>query len=392
MQFTFDGSKLIIFLAGRLDSSNTEDIEKELSGIRAQHPAGQIELDCGSLEYISSAGLRVILRMKKEAGNVILTNVSPKVHEIFEITGFTEMMEIRRAYRTVSTDGCEIIGQGANGRVCRIDKETVLKEYFNPDALAEIEKENSLARKAFILGIPTAISYDIVKVRNGGYGAVYELLNAKSYAQLLRSGEKTVEEIAPMSVELLKLIHGTEVAPGTLPSMKETAAGWADFLKDYLQEDLAARLCRLIDAVPEDLHVVHGDFHVKNIMYQNGESLLIDMDTLCCGHPVFELSGIYNAYVGFGITDPPAVEKYMGIPYDQAAALWNRMLQLYLGTEDEKRLAEAEAKAKLIGLVRIMRRTIRRQGFETEAGRRLIACCKTQLEMLLPETETLTIL
>ena len=63
-----------------------------------------------------------------------------------------------------------------------MDEETIVKEFHNADALENINRERELARTAFVLGIPTAISYDVVRLENGGYGAVYELLNAKSYA------------------------------------------------------------------------------------------------------------------------------------------------------------------------------------------------------------------
>ena len=56
-------------------------------------------LDAEKLEYISSAGLRVILRLRKQEPELAIVNASPEVYEIFEMTGFTEMMPVSRAYR-----------------------------------------------------------------------------------------------------------------------------------------------------------------------------------------------------------------------------------------------------------------------------------------------------
>ena len=76
-----------------------------------------------------------------------------------------------------------------------------------------------------------------------------------------------------------------------------------------MPKDRFEKLISLISAVPEDIHLMHGDYHVKNVMLQNGESLLIDMDTLCSGNPIFELASMYNAYVGFGLVEPlPGVD------------------------------------------------------------------------------------
>ena len=57
--------------------------------------------------------------------------------------------------------------------------------------------------------------------------------------------------------------------------------------------------------------MLHGDYHSNNVMMQNGEPLMIDMDTLCVRHPVFELASTFNAYVGFGELDPTVIKQFM---------------------------------------------------------------------------------
>ena len=347
-------------------------------------------LDFGELQYISSAGLRIILRLRKEVKDTRITNVSPDVYEILEMTGFTDMMQVQKAYRVISVEGCEVIGQGANGRVYRIDRDTIVKVYLNPDALPEIQRERELARTAFVLGVPTAIPYDVVRIEGGGFGSVFELLNATSYAKLLIRGERSAEELAKMSVDLLKIIHGTTVKPGSMPDMRAVALDWASFLKDYLPEDQFEKLYQLVEAVPEDMHMMHGDYHIKNIMLQNGESLLIDMDTLCHGHPIFELASMYNAYVGFSAVDHNAVVDFLGISWETATAFWRRSLELYLGTEDEEHIREVEDKARIVGHMRLLRRYIRRNGLNTDEGRAMIGKCRSVLAELLPKVESLT--
>ena len=384
-----ENGRLIITLTGKVDSSNAAETEAGIQEIRKAHPCGSVELDCDQLLYVSSAGLRVILRVIQTADETVLTNVHPELYEILDMTGFTDMAEVRKAYRVFSVEGCEVIGQGANGKVYRIDPDTIVKVYLNPDALPEIHRERELARLAFVAGVPTAIPYDVVRIEGGGYGSVFELLNAKSFAKLLTGGEKTLEEVAEMSIELLKLIHSKEVRSDILPDMKAVALNWAGFLKDYLPAEQYEKLYGLISEVPEDSHLMHGDYHLKNIMLQGNESLLIDMDTLCHGHPIFELASMYNAYVGFGLVTPGQQERFLGIPGEICGKLWRRSLELYLETEDEDRVNEVEAKAKIIGLTRLMRREIRRDGLNREDGRRMIEACRANLAELLPETDKL---
>ncbi len=389
LNFNLENGTLTLYPEGHVDSVNAPELEREISAIREANPAGSVVVDCEKLQYISSAGLRVILRLKKAVADTVLVNVSPEVYEIFDMTGFTEMMEIRKAYRVISVEGCEVIGQGANGKVYRIDPDTIVKVYLNPDALPEIHRERELARTAFVLGVPTAIPYDVVRVEGGGYGSVFELLNAKSFAKLLQTGEKTVDEIAQMSVELLKLIHSTVVKPESMPDMRAVALDWASFLRDYLPAEQAEKLVSLVAAVPEDNHMMHGDYHIKNVMLQNGESLLIDMDTLCHGHPVFELASMFNAYEGFHELDPSGCQDFLGIPKDMASALWQKELRLYLDGADEETVRAVEDKARIVGYTRLMRRTIRRGGLESEKGRREIENYKNRLLELLPRVDSL---
>ena len=389
INFKKEGNRLTVALIGHIDSANAGEVEKEIREILDAEKPSDLVLDADQLNYISSAGLRIILRLRKEYADLKIINVSSDVYEIFDMTGFTEMMDISKAYRVISVDGCEVIGQGANGKVYRIDPDTVVKVYFNPDALPEIHRERELARAAFILGIPTAIPYDVVRVGEG-YGSVFELLNAKSFAKLLINKEKPLEEVAAMSVDLLKQIHSTKIKPGTMPDMKAVALDWADFLKDYLPEDKWVKLHKLVADVPEDMHMMHGDYHIKNVMLQNGEVLLIDMDTLCHGHPVFELASIYNAYQGYSDVDHQVVQDFIGIPYETARKFWKETLRLYLDDADEETMRSVEEKAMLIGYTRIMRRRIRRNGFDTEEGRIEIENAKKHILELVDKLDTLT--
>ena len=360
---------LYLKLCGKVDSGNAAETEKRIYTLLAEQPHSSVVADLEELEYISSAGLRVILRLRKDEPTLKLINTSPEVYEIFDMTGFTEMIPVEKAYRRISVEGCEVIGQGANGKVYRIDPDTIVKVYFNADALPDIQRERELARRAFVLGVPTAIPYDVVRVGES-YGSVFELLNAKSLAQLIKAEPQNLDKYVDMNVELLKTIHGTVVRPEDMPDMRDVAIGWAEFLKPYLPADKGEKLVELVKAVPVDHHMMHGDYHIKNVMLQNGEALLIDMDTLCQGHPVFELGSMFNAYLGFSELDHSISESFLGISHDTAETIWNKSLPLYLGTDDPEKVRAVEDKAKIIGYTRLARRLIRRRGLETEQGRK----------------------
>lgn len=381
-------NELVLLVSGRIDSSNSGVFDAALARAMEGHEGLDVVIDASGIEYISSAGLRVLLKIIKRTSLKII-EVNPDVYEILDMTGFVELMDVQKAYRVISVDGCEVIGQGANGKVYRIDDETIVKVYKNPDALPEIQRERELARTAFVLGIPTAIPYDVVRVGEG-YGSVFELLNAKSFAKLLNDGVKTVDEIAELSVNLLKLIHGTEVKEGTLPEMKDQIMKWVTFLDGHLPAEQYDKLYSLVDAVPVSNMMMHGDCHIKNIMLMNGETLLIDMDTICTGNPIFELAQLHNAYVGFSEIDNEHIKSFLGIDYVTSNKLWHKILSLYLETDDEERIQEVNSKAMLIGTARIMRRAIRRLG-EEELAAKQIEVSRKHIEELLPKIDSLLI-
>ena len=378
----------IVKLNGRIDSTNAADAEAMITGA-IDGFTGELVLDVQDLNYISSAGLRVILRLKKANAATKIINANSDVYEIFDMTGFTEMMDISKAYRELSVDGCEVIGEGANGKVYRIDADTIVKVYKNRDALEEIHNERELARKAFVMGVPTAIPYDVVKVGDL-YGSVFELLNAKSFAKLMIEHPELTEQYAKESVEILKTMHGTMLMPGELPDKKQEALVWATYCKDHLPEDVGNKLVALVEAIPDTNNMLHGDYHIKNIMQQNGENLLIDMDTLAMGHPVFEFAAIYAAYVGFSSIDKENVLHFLGIPYEQAQRFWKATVRYYFDSEDEAVLHKIEDQSAIICYARLLRRTFRKAKEDEAYKARLIEYCKNALCNLVPRVDSLS--
>ena len=388
MNVTYRTDKDILYIAieGRNDASNASEAEEKIFNIKNDNTGKHTVIDADKLEYISSAGLRVILRLRKEEPKLAIINVASDVYEIFDMTGFTDMVTVEKAYQRMSVEGCEFIAKGANGAVYRYDDETILKTYFAKDALPEIKQERENARKAFVLGINTAIPYGIVRV-DDGYGTVTELLNAQSVTKLIRNNPDDMSEAAKYYVDMLKSIHAIEVEDGEVPDMRETALAWADFVAPHLMEEQGKKLRALVEAVPKQNTLMHGDYHTNNIMVQNGEPLLIDMDTLCMGHPVFELGSMFNAFIGYSELDHQVTVNFFGYTHESAEKFWDMALKMYLGTEDEEVCRSVAEKAMIIGYTRMLRRAIRRP--EEADSPAKIARCKEMLARLLDKVDTL---
>ena len=89
------GSTLTIALAGRLDTTTSPELEKELKA--SLDGVDSLVLDFSKLDYISSAGLRVLLAAHKQMsakGGMTVKNVNEIVSEVFEVTGFADILNI----------------------------------------------------------------------------------------------------------------------------------------------------------------------------------------------------------------------------------------------------------------------------------------------------------
>ena len=78
-----------IQLKGRIDSSNAAQTEQEVLAQLENCAGGELVIDMKELEYISSAGLRMILRLKKDYPDIRIVDVNPEVYDILDMTGFT---------------------------------------------------------------------------------------------------------------------------------------------------------------------------------------------------------------------------------------------------------------------------------------------------------------
>ena len=344
--------RLVIQVAGRINANNAKELEEELDRIVAAHAGFPVVLDAGELEYISSAGLRVMLKLRKQLGGLTVVETSPEVYEVFEVTGFTELFDVNRRMRHVSIEGCECIGKGGNGAVYRLDAETIVKVYYgSTETLEKIQESRRSAQKLMAYGIPVAIAFDVVRVGED-YGLVYELLDCKTIGELIHDDPTTAERWAHEASEILKLLHTTEVPEGTFPDARDSGHRWVEVAKDVLTEDQRARLHRIYDTMPVKNTLVHGDYHAGNIMVQNGEIVLIDTDDVAQGDPIIDLAGMSVTFEGI-TTDSMSLEV-IGMTVDEKDRYFDAFLRDYYGTDDEAVLQGYAYQRKVHSLIKML--------------------------------------
>lgn len=389
MNIQINDNTLTFFLKGRIDSMNSHEVEEEVMKTLQENSGKKPVFDMAELDYISSAGLRVLMKVRKTVGeDVILREVKPEVYEILETTGFTELLTVKKKMREISVDGLEVIGTGFYGTVYRIDADTIIKVYDSAEAIPIIENEKKMARLAFLSGVPTAISYDIVKVGDS-YGSVFELLNAKTFNDLIIENPDNSDSIIREYVKLLKQLHETEVKSDEVPYAKNQFSGFLDVMKEYLPQDIYTRLKEMLNRLEYDNHLVHGDIQMKNVMLSDDEPMLIDMDTLSLGQPIFDFAGIYVTYQAFGEDDKDNSMAFLGISNEMCDEIWNKTIRYYYDSIGDNELNLIKDKIRIVGCIRFLNILIESSLKESELGQLRIKRTIEHLEELLERVNDL---
>ena len=349
--YNLDNGVLTFSLEGRLDTEAAAKFEDTLAEICSANPHESVIFDADKLEYIASSGLRTVLKMAKTEKKFSIINVIPSVYSVFEMTGFSRIIDIRKGLRKIDLEQCEKIGFGGNGAVYRISEDEIVKVNYNPVTDAELDSELAKAKEAFLLGVPTAISFDLVDCGEGRRGVVYETIKSKSLGETIQNNPEQMEELTDRYIEQINRLHSIRTDNPVFGSMKDNYRTQVENASKYLTEEEGKMLEMVLDALPEGDVLVHGDAHTKNIMIQNNEMLWIDMEGMSVGHPIYDLISIAAILNGVRNDD----RMTMGIcGMDVATVLKFRQcfVRKYFKTEDPEMIQRYDSMIEALRLIR----------------------------------------
>ncbi|MBQ3426437.1 MAG: anti-sigma factor antagonist [Clostridia bacterium] len=334
-------NKTMVKVTGRIDSNNAAELEKELfDALRVAD--GNIIIDAAGLEYVSSAGLRVFLKLKKSmSGDVSVINVTPDVYDIFAVTGFNNIITVKKALREIDITGCEMIGQGGNGSVYRIDEDKIVKVYRPTVELEQIDKEREFTKNALINGVPCVIAYDVVRCGDS-YGIVFEMLKSDTLGHAFRKNPDRIDELVDKYVAFAKELHSTEILDGSITNIKEVLHKRVPNLAKWCTAEEMELLNSLIDELPDAFTLIHGDLHPGNIMIQDGELVLIDMPEVTVGPKIWDLVGIYRDMISApsAPNGTSAIETSTGMSKNLIIDVGYKFFEGYTGIKDREQLDE----------------------------------------------------
>ena len=332
MNFNLNDGVLTVSFDGRLDTEAAVKFEAELAEVCSGNPHTSMIFDAEKLDYVASSGLRIILKLAKTEKNFSVENVSPAVFSVFEMTGFSRIINIRKALRKIDLEKCERIGFGGNGAVYRVSEDEIVKVNYNPATYADLDMELAKAKEAFLLGIPTAISFDLVDCGEGRRGVVYETIKSRTLGETIQSSPELMDELTEKYVGQLNILHAVHTDNPVFGSAKDNYRKQVENASKFLTEEEGKMLEQILDVLPEGDRLCHCDAHPKNIMIQNEDMLWIDMEGMSVGHPIYDLISI--AVILNGIRTDEMTLGICGMDIQTVQKFKDCFIRKYFKTED----------------------------------------------------------
>ena len=352
MNFSYklDNNILLVSLEGRFDTESAFKFEVEITEICQGNSHESLVIDASELEYIASSGLRTILKLAKSEKKFKIENMQPEVYSVFEMTGFSRIINISKALRKIDLTKCERIGFGGNGAVYRVSEDEIVKVNYNPITYDALDRELAKAKEAFLLGIPTAISFDLVDCGEGKRGVVYETIKSVTLGETIQKEPHRLEELTDQYVQHLHALHSIRTDNPVFESAKDIFRKQVENAAQFLTDEENELMKQILDVLPEGNQLVHCDAHPKNIMIQNGEMLWIDMEGMSMGHPIYDLISI--AAVLNGMRTDEMIMDIAGMDNATMARLKDCFIRKYFKTEDPEMI---QRYSSLIDALRLIR-------------------------------------
>lgn len=281
---TFREGKLTIAIKGQVNSSKAEMLQGEMNAAIEEHRSEikELVLDAEEMSFISSLGLRCILQLKKDWPEVSVLNCSAEVYNVFKMTGFTRFITVTKSLPRFSSEILEPV-EGLES-VYLLSDETMVKVFPKGTELSAVEREVQLSREVFIWGVPTAMTFEVVRV-DDCYGLVFE------------SVEKKAIDAAILG-DLMKNFHQHIIEPDEqiLSAIEVEKQKVRDKAEEYGDERVS-KMLQVLNTIPDGSALVHGNFSMQKVAFsERGERpVVIDMSNIQFGNPVLDVTRLYSS-------------------------------------------------------------------------------------------------
>ena len=163
----------VIYLDGRFDTTAVQSYGNEILEFAKRTDFDKVKVDASDLEYISSAGLRIMMQIAKSGKEFSVEELNAATYEIFSVTGFIDVMTVKKKYRVISVDDLEIIRRDDDGFVYELPDDKMLKVYNSYVDEDHVDKDKDTVKKLLLEGLPVMIALETVRIEDGRMGIIF---------------------------------------------------------------------------------------------------------------------------------------------------------------------------------------------------------------------------
>lgn len=341
MFFEVMTDKLVgVNLPERIDSENSNKIEKELETIANKHPGKNLVLKADKTTYVSSAGLRVILKLKQMGRLDSLRGVCKDVYDIFEMTGLNNVVSIEKSVETRKQVYEELLGEDAYGYLYKKDKENVIRISKNWIEDENVYHGQELSQLGLKLDVSNAIILETVKTEQG-MASIYA---ADSFETLNAYSEKHTDKSENIIKELVKELKRYKECDEFDNKLQLEHIMLTDKVEEKLSnlwKDEKESIKRCINSLSRNNFPIFELLDDRTLLFSRNKIVFLDLSVLRYGNPVFELASAYRNILDHN--------SFIGLKGGDADEAWISFLRKYVENDDESIISKYINVSKAFG-------------------------------------------
>lgn len=232
------------------------------------------------------------------------------------------------------------IGRGQCASIIRISERRVVKLFYDSFPKEEILTEYEKTCEAHRLGINCVECYGLVSCQ-GRTGIELEMVTGGNMQDAMLAHPGNERAYGRMMAQELRLIHSKKPNPKLFHPAQDYYLDCTDnCCRDgWITSEEAQKITKLVRAIPVCETMVHGDYHLMNVMDHHDRAKLIDIGDCMTGHPLYDLV-ITNLYLHYSAAkDQDLFRRLFKISPEESLSFWDQFVRTYFETEDEKEIA-----------------------------------------------------
>ncbi len=319
-------NQLNITLPARIDSVTSGELEKQLEVLLEGKEDASICLLAEKLGYISSAGIRIIVSLKKRFRHMEILHVSRLIYDIFSMAGVTNLIPVKKRIRKIDPpEPDRFLSLGEDYELYRMSEEQDVRIYREDISVEEVTERMSLSELAVSLNIPAFPLQEVV-VCGERCGILCRHAEGSTLDRIFEERPGDLNEELKKLAELMDLLHHRIMEEETFPDASQRLLQALEEINTLAEKERLA-LIGLVQSLKEKNTFVLGNLSLKNVLLEDGKLYFLDMKWCGRGNPVLDLQAAASA-----------------MHADGHDAAWEQFFSLYI----EKKSPEIKNRLKTI--------------------------------------------